>query len=554
MVGYSSDQFYGFGQNYEVGKSLKRQPDDNPNFIWPRPVQPDVYNPLRGKQVVDTRFQRGFIRGIYPAVLGGTNNSTAAQVRQRRLFFQFNPETIDRTVAMNAMVANPLLQDPSQLFQPVAGTAAFSFDLMFNREAEVVSAMYATDQVRNGGFQVDTAQPVSRSLNNYGGGNTDWGDVSSLGVLADMYILDSIIGQSITPDMKDFLSTYWKNASDISKSYAANNTGASANFDAKGFETNIEKNYGNSAFLNPLPIRIVFSSLFMVEGFVETSSVQFVKFSKNYVPTICKVSLQIRALYIGFAKEEAYLTTSLKAAAADALTQQIADGSIAGAASDIAKYGINFEYGSPKLFKAIPGQLVRNITNYSSFYDFYNDGTTITGADWANLQFQGSIKSWVSDTTSKRVKDGSITWDFSGKFKMEEVLPNQQYKILAQGNISYLNDSLSKSMTTTQVATETNKATSKDSARKHKYYAVTKDIDQASFAKTMTSAVNPVKVTLTHIVNVTCTTSAGSQTVTQTFEEPITISAFSQWQVFGAGGIIFKFPKNSTPMVRWKDL
>lgn len=554
MVGYSSDQFYGFGQNYEAGKSLKRQPDDNPNFIWPRPIQPDVYNPIRGKQIVDTRFQRGFIRGIYPAVLGTTTNTSASQVRQRRLFFQFNPETIDRTVAMNSMVANPLLQDPSQLFQPVAGTAAFSFDLMFNREAEVVSAMYATDQIRNGGFQVDTAQPVTRSLDNYGGGNTDWGDVSSLGVLADMYILDSIIGQSITPDMKDFLSSYWKNASDISKSYAVNNTGASANFDAKGFETNIEKNYGNSAFLNPLPIRIVFSSLFMVEGFVETSSVQFVKFSKNYVPTICKVSLQIRALYIGFAKEEAYLTTSLKAAAADMAAQNLTDSSTVAAASDLAKYGINFEYGSPSLKKFIPAVGEKNITDYSSFSDFYNDGTPSAGQEWANLRFVGSLKSWVSDAASKRVVDGSITWDFSGKFKMEEVLPNQQYKVLAQGNISYLNDSLSKSMTTTEVATETNKATSKGTARNHKYYAVPYNIDQASFAKTMTNAVNPVKITFTHIVNITCNTSAGSQTVTQTFEEPITISSFAQWQVFNSGGSIFKFPKNSAPTVRWKDL
>ena len=552
MESYSSNQFYNFGKGYEVGKSLKRQPDDNPNFIWPRPVQPDVYNPIRGKQVVDTRFQRGFIRGIYPAVLGNTTNTSASKVKQRRLFFQFNPETIDRTVSMNTMVANPLLQDPSQLFQPVAGTAAFSFELLFNREAEVVSAMYATDQINNGGFATDTANPITRSLNDYGS-NTNWGDVASLGVLADMYILDSIIGQSITPDMKDFLSAYWKNASNISKSYAANGTGASVGFNDKGFETNIEKNYGNAAFLSPLPIRIVFSSMFMVEGFVETSSVQFVKFSKNYVPTICKVSLQIRALYIGFAKEEAYLTTSLKTAVKDMEAQARIDGSTAAAADDIAKYGIAFEYASPSLKKVVPGIGERSITNYSSFSDFYNEGTSVVGNDWANLRFEGSIKSWVTPAAAKKIADGEITWDFSAKFVMEEMLPNQQTKVLAQGNVTYLNDSKSKIMTTTEVATETNKATTKASARKHKYYAVPYDIDQQSLAKTMTNNTNPVKVTITHIVNVTATTSSGTQVSTQTFTEPITISSFAQWLTFHAGGTIFKFPKTLTPTVNWKD-
>jgi hypothetical protein len=552
MESYASNQFFNFGKGYEIGKSLKRQPDDNPNFIWPRPVQPDIYNPIRGKQVVDTRFQRGFIRGIYPAVLGNTPNTSASKVKQRRLFFQFNPETIDRTVSMNSMVANPLLQDPAQLYQPIAGTAAFSFELLFNREAEVVSAMYATDQISNGGFATDTANPLTKSLDNYGS-NTNWGDVASLGVLADMYILDSIIGQSITPDMKDFLSTYWKNASNVSKSYAANGTGASVGFNDKGFETNIEKNYGNAAFLSPLPIRIVFSSMFMVEGFVETSSVQFVKFSKNYVPTICKVSLQIRALYIGFAKEEAYLTTSLKTAVKDMEAQARIDGSTAAAADDIAKYGINFEYSSPSLYKEITGQLIRNITNYSTFADFYNDGTAVVGADWANLQFEGSIKSWVSPAAAKKIADGEITWDFSGKFVMEEMLPNQQTKVLAQGNITYLTDSKSKQLTTTEVATETNKATTKASARKHKYYAVPFNIDQQSFAKTMTNAINPVKVTITHIVNVTCTTSSGTQVVTRTFTEPVTISSFAQWLVFHARGTIFKFPKNPAPTVNWKD-
>ena len=215
MAGYSSDQFYRFN-TYEPGSTASRRADDNPNFIWPRPIEPDIYNAPTGKQLVDVRFQRGFMRGIYPSVMGGSG------VKQRRLFFQFNPQTIERAVSMNEMVVNPLLQDPSQLFQPVPGTASFSFELLFNREAEVVSSMYASDVVsKKGKFVTQTATPVSSrysTLDEYGS-STKWDDVASLGVLADMYVLDSIIGQSITPDMKGFLQEYWQTSSDVIQSY-----------------------------------------------------------------------------------------------------------------------------------------------------------------------------------------------------------------------------------------------------------------------------------------------------------------------------------------------
>jgi hypothetical protein len=236
--GYASNQFWNFGSTYEKGKTLARQKDDNANFIFPRPFQPDVYNPIRGRQLVDTRLQRGFIRGIYPSVLGGVDNPSAATVKQRRLFFQFNPATIDRSVEMNAMVANPLLQDPSQIFQPVAGTAAFSFELTFNREAEVVSARNATTNLKNGGWATDTATPLTSSLDNYGD-TTNHGDVASLGVLADLYVLDSIIGQSITPDTAKFIKAYFSTA-DKANQANANTTGTTTVTNSDGSTTSTE--------------------------------------------------------------------------------------------------------------------------------------------------------------------------------------------------------------------------------------------------------------------------------------------------------------------------
>ena len=80
MPGYASNQFWNFGKTYEAGKTLSRKKDDNPNFIFPRPQQPDVYNRVTGKQYVDTRMQRGFIRGIYQTV-GAQNDPSLAKIK-----------------------------------------------------------------------------------------------------------------------------------------------------------------------------------------------------------------------------------------------------------------------------------------------------------------------------------------------------------------------------------------------------------------------------------------------------------------------------------------
>lgn len=467
MANYSTDQFYRFGDYEGTGKSLRRTSLDNPNFIWPGYGTPDVYNPIVGRQRVDTRMQRGFIRGIYPAELAKQSAST---VPQRRLFFQFNPATIDRTVYMNQMVANPLLQDPAQLFQPVPGTAGFSFELLFNREAEVVSSQIATEQQgRNGrSFVTSTATPLGNRLSNLDsyGSSTRWDDVASLGVLADMYVLDSIIGQSITPDMVAFLKQYWQTASDVSKTYQTTGTGASFGFDSSGFETNIQKNFGNSAFLSPLPIRIVFSSLFMVEGFVESSSVQFVKFTHNYVPTICRVTLGVRALYIGFAKQEAYLTSSLKTAIADALEEQKAREATVALAHKIATTKINLRFNSPKLKK-------QNYNNNSDDYRSLEYGiTSINFNNWWNseeqpnpekpdkLDLKGDIESWVSPDLPRILKENGMSWKFEATLEVVQktgIISN----VLASVPITYKTSSESEEITSETIATNANSDTTK---------------------------------------------------------------------------------------------
>lgn len=85
-------------------------------------------------------------------------------------------------------------------------------------------------------------------------------------------------------------------------------------FDSRKATSAANANFGNSAFLVSLPVRIVFSSLFMVEGYITATTVTFNKFNPNMVPTQCVVGVTMQALYIGFAREKTYLTTTLASA------------------------------------------------------------------------------------------------------------------------------------------------------------------------------------------------------------------------------------------------
>jgi hypothetical protein len=461
MAGYASDQFFNFN-NYEVGKSIGRTSDDNPNFNYPSNRTSPVFTDDKGKYT-SVPIQRGFIKGIYPSALGKVSTD---KVKQRRLFFQFNPTTLDRTVSMATSVLNPLLQDPSNLLQPVPGSSDFSFDILFNRESEVASGRYSDiNSVKR------KAGSLTGSLEEYGT-NTKQSDVSNLGVLADLYVLDSIIGQSITPDMIDFLKDYWNNASTISQaSYEAGDGSASFSFNSDEFTKTVKKNYGNAAFLSPLPIRIVFSSLFMVEGFVTTSSVQFIKFTSNYVPTICKVTLNIRALYIGFAKEKAYLTDALDTAVKDAQEQKKKDAAAQLAAKGALQKGTSLVFGTGPV--ELKTKFVDNLGNENeatttlaqsagSIYEWYNTSGTGTVA------IQGTLKSRTLFPMQNLVKKDGAKWDFSAALAITEVLKEERTdidgnkyltRILFQAPLTYKTYSQNNDITSTKIAENANKTT-----------------------------------------------------------------------------------------------
>lgn len=281
------------GNNRSGTSSLGRNIYDNAPFRFPGSSRLDFES---GEKYI---VQRGFMRSL----LGEMSDlKDKGIINNSRFFFQFNPERIMRSVSVSSGLMNPLLQDPGQFSIATPGNATFSFDILLNREMEVNQA---SDKVRSATFDGAAGQTMSNVFKSPG----------RIGVLSDLLIMDGIIGQGITDNTIEALaklqsmSTSWDTSDTSSGASAGGTTGNFIPFDtAKGAFASI---MGNSAFLVSTPVRIVFSELFMVDGFIQGSSVNFTKFSKDMIPTMCAVNVTVEAKYIGFAKKDTYLTKSL---------------------------------------------------------------------------------------------------------------------------------------------------------------------------------------------------------------------------------------------------
>ena len=357
ITGYATEQFF---NSSSYGEDLNVKTTDNPNFAYPGNRVPNVYDRAGDSTNYNPGLvQRGFIRGIFPEIMKEASKTdksytnAAKDLITRRCFFQFNPSLILRSVEASTTVLNPLLQPATELLQPIPGQAAFEFQLLFNREREVANHQQASGFDGNGDPTMSEVSVFSASLENYGAEGNAYSPnhVADLGVLSDLYVLDSIIGQSITQDSINALTAYWdiqqknrvgsesvtenqdgtktttvtnangdvvvtvrdkagKLISETPTNAPANSLGK-FNFKSEDTKERLASVLGNSAFLSPLPVRIVFSSLFMVEGFVTSSSVAFHKFNSKMVPTVCSVTLNVQALYLGFAKKNSYVSQQL---------------------------------------------------------------------------------------------------------------------------------------------------------------------------------------------------------------------------------------------------
>ena len=359
---------------------------ENQAFIYPGPYARNISGTKTG---FNAKMRRGFMRSII------MDNSIASAFKTKspgnlRLNFQFNPEYIERRVSQSPGAVNPLLQNPANLTQAVPGTAQFNFTMTFNREAEVA--------LSTGRLNFDSTIEDENGIQN------QLKDPGKVGVMHDLAIFDQIIGQGITKDLVDVITAYTRQQT------IANNNAATANpkdddeegtevtaFNETSFTSSLNANFGNSAFLNPMPVRVVFSDLFMVEGLIVGSAVAFQKFNQNMIPTVCQVNCELYALYVGFAKKKAFLTNNLGDWAKTT-------------ASDAAKNAANTNAAKNNMAKRVkrvyvvvnssdPSALTKQDKENLETPDFNSDAMKILAPTTTNLYYQGNVDGdnrWVT--------------------------------------------------------------------------------------------------------------------------------------------------------------
>lgn len=268
------------------------QPGDNRPFIYPNRTVRSM-DPKNDPLLSERKLQRGYIRNVE---VGGFDIPNA------RCHFQFNPTTLNQSVSVNEGVLNFMQQDLAGFATPMQGANNFTFDLLFDRSAEL-----------------NSTAPNNTSIVNLDDTNA-WEALppEEVGVLHDLSVLFGIIGVGISERLKEYtLNVYTQQAkveySDLSAEEQAE--ALSEDEFLVSARSRVSENMGNSSFLYSLPVRVVFSSLYIVEGLVSGINVSFSKFNQAYVPMMCGVSITMKAFYIGFAKKNTFFSSSLAALA-----------------------------------------------------------------------------------------------------------------------------------------------------------------------------------------------------------------------------------------------
>jgi hypothetical protein len=296
-MAYGSDQFFGInntGENITGSVTSKGNWNiagaSNPPFRYPDRTVRTEYNGKPTSQVL----KRGYIRSLRTSVDG-------IKIPILKCQFQFNPYILSQAVQMNNSMYDVFHQPPEQFSQPFVGATNFGFELTFDRRWEMNAPNY-------GGYDplTSTATKPYNELNTW-----EKSDPSEIGVLRDIGTLFAIIGQGASEAQLQYQQAVLQRSINLE----ATARGDLAETDvaqaiSRGSEF-LDTNIGNTAFLLPNPVRILFSSLFMVEGLVQQTAVDYVLFSTNMVPMVAKVQLQVEAKYIGFAKERTFLTVQL---------------------------------------------------------------------------------------------------------------------------------------------------------------------------------------------------------------------------------------------------
>lgn len=264
---------------------------NNYDFIYPNRI---IRNPVGGNDLV---LKRGYIRNL-------TTEENKMKLPSTKCQFQFNPQYLVQSVSQNTTILNFLQQDPAQYAQPIPGNVSFNFELFFDRSMELNSA--------NDSEFVDPNSPWENS------------SPRQVGVLHDIAVFYSVIGVGLSDAMQEYSKNILeRNINQEIKNRlldaAGDNESTYTNEDAESqysegignASTFLSYNAGNTAFLLPLPVRIVFSSLYIVEGLVKDVTVTFTKFNAAMVPMQCTLNVNFEAKYIGFAKKNTFFTQVL---------------------------------------------------------------------------------------------------------------------------------------------------------------------------------------------------------------------------------------------------
>lgn len=312
-MSFRTDQWYNLDDYSLTGESLSASDKpgksgfnvpgaDNKDFVYPsRIIRTGTNTPLTRANAEDkfatrtvTNLKRGYIRSL-------TTAENKLELPDRKCQFQFNPQFLVQSVSQNTAILNFLQQDPAQYAQPIPGNVSFSFELFFDRSMELNnpdSRISAPD---------DTS-PWERS------------DPSYVGVLHDISAFYSVIGVGLSDAMGKYAQKVLENqvqneiadrlldAGDSETTFDADAEYASA---TQSINDLLKYNMGNTAFLLPLPVRVVFSSLYIVEGLVKDVTVTFTKFNAAMVPMQCTLNVLFEAKYIGFAKKDTFFTNVL---------------------------------------------------------------------------------------------------------------------------------------------------------------------------------------------------------------------------------------------------
>ena len=280
---------------------------------------------------IDGKLQRGYMRllldnrgptgGVSPdanSVDSGTSSERVPPAPpMTKLNFQFNPNQLRRDVQARADTQLWINQSPEQLLMPGIGDMTFSWQMLFNREAEVMQnppGFFTTDEAEN---RASGAQhPLDALLLNLSDSsnvqhNTTEEFAQRLGVLADIMVLDSITGQRISHEFYEYAKAYATYQATTLYDEEEDDSGTAVLVDDSMQNDMLNMNVGNSAFLIPHPVRCVFSENFMVDGYINSVSVNLLKFSPDMIPTVGMVDISMHALYQGFARKNTFMTQAI---------------------------------------------------------------------------------------------------------------------------------------------------------------------------------------------------------------------------------------------------